>query len=216
LRAAHEHRISLARSALRRPGFQPRREGFTVCGLSWLARGRVGHAVGVDPSQEKRDGMAELTNLESKLGEVIGLAMAAQAAAQTVTKLAQGEKERGVIEMLKVMKAEQRGKSVAETFDGKKSAILKEARETKQKAAQMMDTYLDQESDTLDGLEFMTMAEAGEVGHWEILARFNKRARNAEVKDLVSWGFPIQKRHLTEVRASSLQLVDKEDPNGSS
>jgi predicted nucleic acid-binding protein len=165
--------------------------------------------------------MAELTNLESKLGEVIGLAMAAQAAAQTVTKLAQGEKERGVIEMLKVMKAEakeaeQRGKSVAETFDGKKSAILKEARETKQKAAQMMDTYLDQESDTLDGLEFMTMAEAGEVGHWEILARFNKRARNAEVKDLVSWGFPIQKRHLTEVRASSLQLVDKEDPEGSS
>ena len=32
--------------------------------------------------------MAELTNLESKLGEVVGLAMAAQDAAQKVAKLA--------------------------------------------------------------------------------------------------------------------------------
>ncbi len=165
--------------------------------------------------------MAELTNLESKLGEVVGLAMAAQVATRAVAKLARADKERGVVEMLKLVQedakeAEQRGKSAATTFEGKKSAILKEARETKEKAAQMMATYLDEESDTLDGLEFLTMAEAGEVGHWEILARFNKRARHAEIKELVSWGFPIQKRHLTDVRASSLQLVDKEDPNEAS
>ncbi len=161
--------------------------------------------------------MAELTNLESKLGEVVGLAMAAQTAAKAVTRLARVDKERGVIELLKTMQeeakeAERRGKSVAASFDGKKSAILREARETKKKATEMLDTYLDKDSDTIDGLEFLTMAEAGEVGHWEILAHFNKRARNPEVKDLVSWGFPIQKRHLVEVRASSLQLVDKEDP----
>ena len=31
--------------------------------------------------------------------------------------------------------------------------------------------------DTLDGFEFLTMAEAGEVGHWEILeCTLNKRA----------------------------------------
>lgn len=29
----------------------------------------------------------------------------------------------------------------------------------------MMSTYLGDDSDGLDGLEFMTMAEAGEVGH---------------------------------------------------
>ncbi len=161
--------------------------------------------------------MAELTNLESKLGEVVGLAMAAQTAAKAVTKLARVDKERGVIELLKTMQdeakeAERRGKSVAASFDGKKSAILQEARETKKKATEMLDTYLDKDSDTIDGLEFLTMAEAGEVGHWEILAHFNKRARNPEVKELVSWGFPIQKRHLVDVRASSLQLVDKEDP----
>ena len=35
--------------------------------------------------------MAELTNLESKLGEVTGLAMAAKTATDTVTKLARKE-----------------------------------------------------------------------------------------------------------------------------
>ena len=29
----------------------------------------------------------------------------------------------------------------------------------------MMSTYLDEDSDALDGFEFLTMAEAGEVGH---------------------------------------------------
>ena len=162
--------------------------------------------------------MAELTNIEAKLGEVVGLAMAAQVATKAVARLARADKEPGIAELLKRMQAEakeaeQRGTSAAATFQGKKSAILKEARKTKAKAAQMMDIYLDEDSDALDGLEFLTMAEAGEVGHWEILARFNKRARHSEIKELVSWGVPIQKRHLTEVRASSLQLVDKEDPN---
>jgi hypothetical protein len=161
--------------------------------------------------------MAELTNLESKLGEVVGLAMAAQAATRTVSKLARADGERGVVAMLKRMQdeakqAEQRGKAAAASFAGKKSAILEEAREVKEKGAKMLAVYLDDDSETLDGLEFLTMAEAGEVGHWEILAHLNKRARNAEVREVTSWGLPIQKRHLTDVRASSLQLADKEDP----
>ena len=161
--------------------------------------------------------MPELTNLETKLGEVIGLAMAAQAATKRVATLARADKRAGLVAQLNKMhgeakEAEVRGKSIADTFDGKKTAILKEAREVKQKGAEMLSTYLDDESDSLDGLEFMTMAEAGEVGHWEILARFNKRARHAGIKELTSWGLPIQKRHLADVRASSLQIVDAEDP----
>jgi hypothetical protein len=163
----------------------------------------------------------ELTNLESKLGEVVGLAMAAQAATREIAKLARQDKEKGMVEMLRRMQqeakeAERRGKEAAATFEGKKTAILKEAREVKEKGAQMLQTYIDEESDTLDGLEFLTMAEAGEVGHWEILGTMNKRARNREVRELVSWGLPIQKRHLKEARASSLQLAAEEDPNESS
>jgi hypothetical protein len=163
--------------------------------------------------------VAELTNLESKLGEVVGLAMAAQAATKKVSTLARKDKRNGLVGLLQKMhdeakEAERRGREVADAFDGKKSAIVKEAQQVKKKGADMLATYLDSESDSLDGLEFLTMAEAGEVGHWEILAHLNKRARHPGVKDLTSWGLPIQKRHLTDVRASSLQIADAEDPSG--
>jgi hypothetical protein len=163
-------------------------------------------------------GVAELTNLETKLGEVVGLAMAAQAATKKVSTLARKEKRSDLVDLLRRMhqeakEAEERGTSVADSFEGKKSAILKEAREVKKKGAEMISTYLDEESDALDGLEFLTMAEAGEVGHWEILARFNRAARHPEVKALTTWGVPIQKRHLADVRAASLRIVDEEDPD---
>ena len=163
--------------------------------------------------------MAELTNLESKLGEVIGLAMAAQGATQKVSKLDEidDELERELERMQSEAKeAEDRATEVAGSFEGKKTAILDEAREVKQKATEMMQEYLDRASDALDGFEFLTMAEAGEVGHWEILKTLNERARNGGVRDLVDWGIPIQQRHLETVRQGSLKLASEEDPNETS
>jgi hypothetical protein len=128
--------------------------------------------------------VAELTNLESKLGEVIGLAMAAQGATE-----------------------------VAGRFERKKTAILEEAREVEQKATEMMHDYLGR---ALDGFEFLTMAEAGEAGHWEILETLNDRARNSGVQELVEWGIPIQQRHFETVRQGSLKLAAEEDPNETS
>jgi len=160
--------------------------------------------------------MAELTNLESKLGEVLGLAMAAQGATDKVSKL--DDLDRDLIQTLERMhkeakEAEQRATEVAADFEGKKTAILDEAREVKQKATEMMQDYLDRTADALDGFEFLTMAEAGEVGHWEILRTLNERARNAGVQELVEWGIPIQQRHLEAVRQGSLKLASEEDPN---
>jgi hypothetical protein len=162
--------------------------------------------------------MAELTNLESKLGEVVGLAMAAQEAGQKVARLAKDDGNNELVSKLERMReeaqqTEERGTEVAGSFDGKKTAILDEANEVKQKAKQMMKTYLDEASDALDGFEFLTMAEAGEVGHWEILGTLNERARNSEVSELVDWALPIQKRHLDTVRKASLELASEEDPN---
>jgi hypothetical protein len=165
--------------------------------------------------------MAELTNLESKLGEVVGLAMAAQEAGQKVTKLAQDDGNDDLVRELERMRGEaketeERGTEVAGLFEGKKTAILDEANEVKQKAKQMMKTYLDDAADALDGFEFLTMAEAGEVGHWEILGTLNERARKSEVSELVDWALPIQKRHLETVRKASLELASEEDPNETS
>jgi hypothetical protein len=163
--------------------------------------------------------MAELTNLESKLGEVIGLAMAAQGATEKVSKLDEldGDLEQELERMRSEAKeAEERATEVASSFEGKKTAILEEAREVKQKATEMMQDYLDRASDALDGFEFLTMAEAGEVGHWEILKTLNERARNSGVQSLVEWGIPIQQRHLDTVRQGSLKLAAEEDPNETS
>ncbi len=162
--------------------------------------------------------VAELTNLESKLGEVVGLAMAAQEAGQKVAKLAKDEGNEELVGTLERMReqareTEERGAEVAGSFDGKKTAILEEAREVKSKAQEMMKTYLDEAADTLDGFEFLTMAEAGEVGHWEILDTLNKRAGSASVSKLVAWALPIQQQHFETVRSTSLQLAAEEDPN---
>jgi hypothetical protein len=162
--------------------------------------------------------MADLTNLETKLGEVTGLAMAAQAATEKVLALAEKEKETNLVPSLRQMhdeaaQTEQRCTELAGTFDGKKTAILDEARSTKSKGAEMMKTYLDSDSDTLDGFEFLTMAEAGEVGHWSVLAAMNRQADHAAVGSLVNWALPIQQRHFKDVMQASVELAREEDPN---
>ena len=159
--------------------------------------------------------MAELTNLETKLGEVIGLAMAAQAATEKVEKLTDDRQLKKALQTMRkeAAKAEKDGTALAATFNGKKSKIMQEARSVKTKGATMMKTYLERGSDDLDGFEFLTMAEAGEVGHWAVLEQLNKQAKHPGVRTLVGEQLPIQRRHFKEVTAASLQLAAKEDAN---
>jgi hypothetical protein len=161
--------------------------------------------------------MAELTKLEEKLAEVTGLAMAAQAATTKVSKLAEGD-DGDLVSALQRMSeeaaaTEQRCTELAGEFEGKKTAILDEAREVKKKASEMMSTYLDDDSDALDGFEFLTMAEAAEVGHWSVLQTLNEQAKNAKLGEVIEWALPIQERHFDEVLAGSRQLAADEDPN---
>jgi hypothetical protein len=165
--------------------------------------------------------MADLTNLETKLGEVIGLAMAAQDASTKVQKLVEQDGHDELTKALETMRdeaaqAEQRGTDVAAEFEGKKTAILEEARTVKRKATDMMSTYLDSDADGLDGFEFLTMAEASEVGHWSVLGTMNQKAQNPRLQELVEWQLPIQKRHLRDVMEGSVTLAAEEDPNETS
>jgi hypothetical protein len=159
--------------------------------------------------------MAELTIWEEKLAEVTGLAMAAQGAGEKVSGLVEDEDLRQTLDrMVKEAKeTEDRCTSLAEDLDGKKTAVLEKARETKQEATEMMRTYLGQDADGLDGFEFLTMAEAGEVGHWSVLGVLGEKAGRPEVTELVQWARPIQERHLRLVLEGSLKLAAAEDPN---
>ncbi len=159
--------------------------------------------------------MADLTTLDEKLAEVIGLAMASQGATTKVKGLLDGGELAQQLEQMseEAAEAERRATEVAGKLDGKKSAILKEARTVKKKATEMMKDYLERGSDALDGFEFLTMAEAGEVGHWTVLGELNKKARNKEIQELVRWQLPIQKQHLKNAQSGLVQLARQEDPN---
>jgi hypothetical protein len=159
--------------------------------------------------------MAELTKLEEKLAEVIGLAQAAQAATEKVERMVEDQELAAQLQRQReeAAETEQRGVQLADARDGKKTAILDKAQETKGEASDMMSTYLGGDSDALDGFEFLTMAEAGEVGHWEILGKLNESAGEEQVRELVDWALPIQERHFSEARTGSLTLAASEDPN---
>ena len=163
--------------------------------------------------------MADLTTLEEKLGEVTGLAAAAQDATKKVEGLLDDDSD--LLAMVQRMReeseeTERRCTEAAGGREGKKTAILEKAQETKSEGKQFMDIYLDEDSDELDGFEFLTMTEAGEAGHWAILGKLNEKAGEEEIRGLVDWALPIQERHLDEVREGSLQLAADEDPYGES
>jgi hypothetical protein len=159
--------------------------------------------------------MAELTQLDTKIAEVIGLAQAAQGATQKIGGLVEDGEIKQTLERMnkEAAETEERTTQVAEKLDGKKTAILEKARETKQEATEMMSTYLGSDADGLDGLEFLTMAEAGEVGHWQILGTMNQKARNPELQQVIEWVTPIQERHFEQTLQGSLKLAAEEDPN---
>lgn len=159
--------------------------------------------------------MAELTTLEEKLGEVIGLAMAARSATEKITKLEDAEQFKDVLERMnaEATETEERGVALADSIEGKKTAILDKARETKSKGADMLKTYIDEDADALDGFEFLTMAEAGEVGHWKVLKTLAEKAGRFDIIDLTEWALPIQERHFSEAQKNSLDLASEQDPN---
>ena len=159
--------------------------------------------------------MAELTTLEEKLAEVTGLAMAAQGAGEKVSGLVDDDDLRQTLQRMvaEAKETEERCSELADDLDGKKTAVLEKARETKQEATEMMQTYLGSDADGLDGFEFLTMAEAGEVGHWAVLEVLGQKAGRSEVEALVRWAKPIQERHFQDVLQGSLKLAKEEDPN---
>jgi len=159
--------------------------------------------------------MAGLTTIEEKLAEVIGLAQAAQGATEKVEGLLDDDEIAGKLQKMReeATETERRGTELADAREGKKTAILDKAQETKTEAAEMMQTYLGGEDvEGLDGFEFLTMAEAGEVGHWRVLGKLNEKAGESEIAELVEWALPIQERHFSEVNDCALELAGEEDP----
>jgi hypothetical protein len=159
--------------------------------------------------------MADLTQLESKLAEVMGLAQAAQGATKKVMKLVDDDEVKSTLRRMseEAKETARRCEQVADEMDGKKTAVKRKARETRSEAEEMMSTYLGGDADGLDGLEFLIMAEAGELGHVEVVREMNEQAGEEHVRELVEWVLPIQQRHFEDTRQAAMTLARQEDPS---
>ena len=160
--------------------------------------------------------MAELTHLDEKLAEVLGLAQAAQAATKKVATLARQGNDTELLELLERMgdeaaELERRCEEAVPSRDGVKTAITDKARETKTEVNEFMKTYLE-DAEALDGLEFLSMAEAGELAPWEILAKLNETAHDGEIARVVEFALPLQQTHVDAVRKQTLRLASEQDP----
>jgi hypothetical protein len=74
----------------------------------------------------------------------------------------------------------------------------------------MMDAYLADEEEALDGFEFLSMAEAGELCHWEIVQVIAERQDETEVVALAEWALGVQRTHVAGVREAYLGLAEDE------
>src|SRR4051795_3903640 len=145
--------------------------------------------------------MAELTPLDEKLAEVLGLAQAAQQATKTVSGMEGADAFKADLDRMgeQAKETEQRTDALIDTLEGRKTAIREKARETKSEATEMMKTYLGGEEEALDGFEFLSMAEAGELCHWEIVAAIAEKAGESTAKQLADWAVPVQRGHVETV-----------------
>ena len=156
--------------------------------------------------------MAELTPLDEKLGEVLGLAQAAQAATDTVRRMEGADAFAGDLDEMRTQaeQTEQRTAALVDTLEGRKTAIREKARETKSEASEMMKTYLSGEEEALDGFEFLSMAEAGELCHWEIVEKIATAVSDEGAGHLARWAVPVQRAHVHAVREAYLDLAVEE------
>jgi ferritin-like metal-binding protein YciE len=148
--------------------------------------------------------MAEKEKLEEQIGEVLGLEMAAQKAVEELSTKGLLDK-RGLKGKLQEMKKEagdhqtrieQIMQAVSESVGLDQQSIRQNAEETSQKASQMMQTYLGEDPDTLDALEFLCLAEGGEVTHYEVLDELAKEVKDKKFASEVKSILREEKQHL--------------------
>ena len=148
--------------------------------------------------------MADQEMIQEKIGEALGLEKAAQKAVEQldsrgllksehITKLSKMKEQAGNQE--KEMKELVQELSDSDGFDP--STIEEKAEETAEKVSKIMETYLGEDPDTQEALEFLCLAEGGEVAHYEVLASVAKDVKNKKFGTQVRTILKEEKRHLS-------------------
>jgi DNA-dependent RNA polymerase auxiliary subunit epsilon len=82
--------------------------------------------------------------------------------------------------------------------------------ETAQKASKIMETYLGEEPDTQEALEFLCLAEGAEVTHYEVLASVTKEIKSRKFGTKVRDILKEEQNHLEMCTKLAKQNISKE------
>src|SRR4026209_1641267 len=143
--------------------------------------------------------------IEKKIGEVLGLEMAAQKAVEELGSkglLDQGGMKAKLESMRKQAnnhqtQLEELIQKLSESEGLDSANIQGVANETEQKASQMMKIYLGDQPDSSEAIEFLCLAEGGEVTHYEVLSALaTKKVKSKQFSNTVNSILREEKRHL--------------------
>jgi hypothetical protein len=157
-------------------------------------------------SKSTKPSKEDQKNLEEKLGEVLGLERAAQKAVTELNsmKLLDSSSKKEITDMKDEANSheEQIIKLISdiskENEDVKidQHSIEETAKETEKKAVKMMKTYLGEDPDSSEAIEFLAIAEGAEVIHYEVLNAISKNFKIKELSNTVSSILKEEQKHL--------------------
>jgi len=141
--------------------------------------------------------------LEEKIGEAIGLEIAAQKAVEELSSKGFIPNQ-GLVKLQGMRKEANNHQTQMEDLvrklsqsDGLDSAKVQEmAQETEQKASKIMETYLGEDPDSQEALEFLCLAEGGEVTHYEVLSVIARGAKYKQLSGKIRSILNQEKKHL--------------------
>lgn len=147
-----------------------------------------------------------IENLQKKLGEVLGLERAAQKAVDELIamKLLKSDSKNEAKEIQdEASTHEEKIQEVVNAFSEDKNIKLdtakveESAKETEEKANKIMKTYLGENPDASEALEFLCLAEGGEVSHYEVLQAICENFDNKKALTTVKSILKEEQKHLT-------------------
>jgi DNA-dependent RNA polymerase auxiliary subunit epsilon len=161
--------------------------------------------------------MVEKELLEQKIGEAIGLEIAAQKSVdELVSKgLLKAEHEKKLRPMQEEANTQQNEmealvKEIAEDEGFDIENINSISNETAQKTSKIMETYLGEEPDTQEALEFLCLAEGAEVTHYEVLSSVTKEVKSKKFGTKVRDILKEEQNHLEMCTKLAKQNISKE------
>ncbi len=155
-------------------------------------------------------------NLAKKLGEILGLERAAQKAVDELISMklikSNSKDEAKDIQKEATSHEEQIQEVVLELSEDKDikldvQEVEQTAEETEQKATKIMKTYLGEEPDTSEALEFLCLAEGGEVTHYEVLSSISENFDSKKLSSTVKSILKEEQDHLKRCLALAKEEV---------